>query len=68
MAEAQGEPVLEMRQGLSMERRVSNSHRATVSSPGEKIEMVAIVTPEFKPVTVKGTAVRQVEGLRTTSR
>ena len=50
-----------------MERRVSNSHRATVSSPGGKIEMVAVANPEFKPFTVKGTAVRQVEGLKTTS-
>jgi hypothetical protein len=49
-----------------MERRVSNSHRATVSSPGEKIEMVAIASPEFKPLTVKGKTVRQVEGLTTT--
>jgi len=58
--------LLEMRQGLSLEGRVSNSQRATVSSAGGKIEMVAVANPEFKPFTVKGTAVRQVEGLRST--
>ena len=66
LAEAQGEPLLEMRQGLALERRVSSSHRATVSSRGEKIEMVAIVTPEFRSFTVKGKTVREVEGLRST--
>jgi len=66
LAEAQGEPLLGIGQGLSLEGRVSNSHRATVSPAGQKIEMVAIVTPGFKPFTVKGTAVRQVEGLRST--
>jgi len=56
-----------MRQGLALERRVSGSHRATVSPPGGKIEMVAVVSPEFKPFTVKDTAVRQVEGLKAMS-
>ena len=58
--------MLETSQELAQEGRVSNSHRATVSSPGEKTEMVALVTPEFKPLTVKGKTVRQVEGLTTT--
>jgi hypothetical protein len=49
-----------------MERRVSNSHRATVSPAGQKIEMVAIVTPGFKPFTVNGKTVHEVEGLKTT--
>jgi len=55
-----------MRQGLSLERRVSNRHWATVSSPGRKIEMVAVASPEFQPVTVKVKTVRQVEGLKAT--
>jgi len=49
-----------------LEGRVSNSHRATVSSAGGKIEMVAIVTPEFKPFTLNGKTVHEVEGLKTT--
>ena len=56
-----------MRQGLSLERRVSNSHWATVSSPGRKIEMVAVASPEFQPVTVKVKTVHDVEGLKATS-
>jgi hypothetical protein len=66
LSETHGEPVLEIGRGLALERRVSSSHRATVSSPGEKIEMVAIASPEFKRVTVKGKTVREVEGLKTT--
>jgi formate dehydrogenase major subunit len=66
LAEAQGEPLLGIGQGLSLEGRVSNSHRATVSSAGGKIEMVAIVTPEFKPFTLNGKTVHEVEGLKTT--
>ena len=66
LAEAQGEPALEMRQGLALEGRVSSTHRATVSPPGGEIEMVAIASPEFKPVTVKGKTAREVEGLKTT--
>ena len=60
--------MLEMSLELDQERRVSNDELVVVSSARGKAEMVAVVSPEFKPVTVKGTAVRQVEGLRTTSR
>ena len=55
-----------MSQELDQERGISNGELVVVSSPGEKTEMVAIVTPEFKPLTVKGKTVRQVEGLTTT--
>ena len=68
LAEAQGEPLLEMSQELDQERGISNGELVVVNSPRGKIEMVAVVSPDFKPVTVKGTALRQVEGLRTTSR
>jgi len=66
MAEAQGEPVLEMRQGLSLEGRVSNSQRATVSSARGRGEKMAMVTARFKPFTLNGKTVHEVEGLKTT--
>jgi len=66
LAEAQGEPLLEMSQELDQERRVSNDELVVVSSARGKAEMVAVVSPEFKPFTLNGKTVHEVEGLKTT--
>ncbi len=60
LAEAQPEPFLEMSVELAQERGVSNGERVVVSSARGDVELVAIVTPRFKPFTVDGKTVHQV--------
>jgi formate dehydrogenase major subunit len=60
LAEAQPEPFLEMSVELGREKGVSNGDRVVVSSARGEVEMVAIVTPRFKPFSLNGQVVHEV--------
>jgi len=55
-----------MSQELDQERGISNDELVVVSSARGRGEKMAMVTARFKPFTVKGRTVREVEGLKTT--
>jgi formate dehydrogenase-N alpha subunit len=60
LAEAQPETFVEMSPELAREKGVSNGDRVVVSSARGEIEVVALVTPRFKPFTVDGKTVHHV--------
>jgi formate dehydrogenase-N alpha subunit len=60
LAEAQPEPFLEMSVELAREKGVANGDRVVVSSARGEVEVVAIVTPRFKPFSVNGQVVHEV--------
>jgi formate dehydrogenase major subunit len=60
LVETQPEPFLEMSVELAREKGVSNGDRVVVSSARGEVEMVAIVTPRFKPFSVNGQVVHEV--------
>ena len=60
LAEAQPEPFVEMSPELAREKGVSNGDRVVVSSARGEVEMVAIVTPRFKPFSLNGQVVHEV--------
>jgi formate dehydrogenase major subunit len=60
LAEAHPETFLEMSVELAAEKGIANGDRVVVSSARGEIEMVAIVTPRFKPFAMNGKTVHQV--------
>jgi anaerobic selenocysteine-containing dehydrogenase len=60
LAEAQPEPFLEMSVELAQEKGIANGDRVLVSSARGEVEVVAIVTPRFKPFSVNGQTVHEV--------
>jgi formate dehydrogenase major subunit len=60
LAEAQPETFVEMSPELAAEKGISNGDRVIVSSARGEVEVVAIVTPRFKPYTINGKTVHQV--------
>jgi formate dehydrogenase major subunit len=60
LAEAQPEMFLEMSKELANEKGINNGDRVLVSSARGQIEMVAMVTARWKPITVDGKVVHEV--------
>jgi formate dehydrogenase major subunit len=60
LAETQPEPFLEMSVELAREKGISNGDRVMVSSARGEVEVVAVVTPRFKPLAVNGKTVHEV--------
>jgi formate dehydrogenase-N alpha subunit len=60
LAEAHPETFVEMSEELAAEKGIANGDRVIVSSARGEVEVVAIVTPRFKPYTINGETVHQV--------
>ena len=60
LAEAQPEMFVEMSKELAQEKGIKNGEKVIVSSARGEIEMVAMVTGRWKPMTVTGQTVHEV--------
>jgi len=60
LAETQPEMFLEMSKELAEEKGIKNGEKVIVSSARGKIEMVAMVTARWKPITLDGKIVHEV--------
>jgi formate dehydrogenase major subunit len=60
LAEAQPDPFVEMSKELAEEKGIKNGDQVIVSSARGQVQMVALVTPRWKPMKVNGQTVHEI--------